>query len=111
MNFETYLLEIEPDIMGKAKQYSLSGMDWEDVAQELRIQLWQKFSNFNPQKASFRTWANRIMSNKLKDLLRDKENSHDALDEAISIDEMQENGQEIADTENFDIGNIEEYYD
>ncbi len=84
---EEYLKEIEPDIKGKSRTYRIWGLDLEDVAQELRIHLMNKFDLFDPKKASFRTWANRVMRNKLTNMARDVKweenitNASDLLDE------------------------------
>ena len=77
--FETYLKEIEPDISAKSFAYRIWGLDKEDVAQELRIHLLNKFDLFNPDKASFRTWANRVMRNKLIDLERTNRKEKDII--------------------------------
>ena len=98
---EHYLKQIEPELKMKAfvywRDWKIKGMDSEDIAQELRIQLMNKFDLFNPEKAGFRTWANKVMMNKIKNIVRDKYTSQDVLDQpgTISIDELQEKGLDI----------------
>lgn len=60
----------EKDIVAKAKRCWVPGMDWEDVAQELRIQVWLKRDKFQPERASERTFVNRLLDNRIKDLQR-----------------------------------------
>lgn len=57
------------DITAKAKDYSIPGMDWQDIAQELDIALWialPKFRGLN--NAQERTFAQRVMRNRIFDL-------------------------------------------
>lgn len=70
LEFEEYLQKIEPDIKGKSFAYRIWGLEPEDTAQELRLHLMEKFHLFDSSKSSFRTWANRVMRNKLTDLER-----------------------------------------
>jgi DNA-directed RNA polymerase specialized sigma24 family protein len=102
--FEENLKTIEIDIVKRAKntfamypELEKRGITWEDLAQELRIHLMNKFDTFNPEKSAFRTWAFRVMANKIKDIL--KHPSYDILDQedTISLDELKEKGLE-ADT-------------
>lgn len=61
----------EEDIVAKAKTTYVPGMDWEDIAQELRIILWRKLPKYKKSKrCSEKTFAQRIMSNRIKDLIR-----------------------------------------
>lgn len=46
------------------------GMDFDDIAQEMRIHLWRKLDRYHPGKAGLRTWANRVMRMRLIDLSR-----------------------------------------
>jgi len=66
MRFEDF----ESDIVAKAKSAHIPGMEWEDVAQEFRLALWLAERRFDPKRASARTFAVRIMNNKLIDLAR-----------------------------------------
>lgn len=66
INFQNH----EKDIVAKAKlkRCWVPGSDWEDVAQELRLHLWLKRDKFQPDKASERTFVNRVLENKIRDL-------------------------------------------
>lgn len=48
----------------------LTGEKAEDVAQDVMITLWQKASQFNPEKAKVSTWIFRIARNRHIDLIR-----------------------------------------
>lgn len=65
LNFQDF----ERDIVAKSNIYLVSGLEPEDVAQELRIQLWLKRECYRDGKgASPRTFASRIMMNRIKNL-------------------------------------------
>ncbi len=68
--FEDYLKEIEPEIIAKSWKCHINGLNSEDVAQELRLLLTEKFPLFDRGKASWRVWANKLMKNKIIDLSR-----------------------------------------
>jgi RNA polymerase sigma-70 factor, ECF subfamily len=46
----------------------------EDIVQEVFIKVWKKINNFDPQKASFKTWIFTIAKNTATDFLRKKKN-------------------------------------
>jgi len=75
--FEKQLNLIEKDIEGKARSFHIAGMGIKDVEQELRIHLMNKFDLWDKEKSSFRTWAVRVMRNRLTNMARDngKENN------------------------------------
>lgn len=59
------------DILGKAWTFRIPGLDPEDIAQELDIILWQKLRKFRGNNgASERTFAVRVMQNRLLDLAK-----------------------------------------
>ena len=85
------LEEFEPTIIKLAKTYNIPPLEWEDIAQELRVQLWLKRDQFNPQKSAYQTWATKVCKNKIKDLA--KKYSREI--KPISLDELKENGIDI----------------
>ena len=97
---EYYLNQIEPELKQKAyvywRDWEIKGIEWQDLAQELRIHLSNKFDTWE-KKSSFRTWANRIMLNKIKDICRDNYTNNDVLDQpnTLSTDELREKGLDI----------------
>ncbi len=65
MRFTLY----EKDIVGKAKNSIVPSMEWQDIAQELRITLWQKLDKFQGKNgAKERTFAIAVMRNRVLDL-------------------------------------------
>lgn len=67
---ELALKLIEGDIRWVARQYSVPGYDLDDLQQELRLIIWAGLTKYNPALVSFRTWANVVMRNRLRELLR-----------------------------------------
>ncbi len=65
---ERALAFLEKDICYLAHMNWGYGMDKEDVAQELRMHLWNKLHLYHPGKAGLRTWAQRVMRMKLIDM-------------------------------------------
>ena len=51
-------------------QWQVKGYTPEDLAQEVRLQLWRKLPLYNPTKASLRTWANRVIKNRIRNLMK-----------------------------------------
>jgi len=62
--------DFEKDVVAKAKSVEIPNMEWKDIAQEFRLAIYQNQDRYNPKLASERTFAVRIMSNKLVDLMR-----------------------------------------
>ena len=62
---------LEPHIISSCFQYQFGNYDINDMAQELRLRLWQQLRNYNPQRASLRTWGNIVIKNKIKNIKRD----------------------------------------
>lgn len=63
---------LEGDISYVCSRYHIPGYDQEDLKQELRLLLWQKIPYFDHTRGILmRTWANTLMRNRLKNILRD----------------------------------------
>jgi DNA-directed RNA polymerase specialized sigma24 family protein len=71
MDKEVILNLLEPDIKAKSKCWHIKGYDQEDLEQEMRLYLWIRLDIYNPNRSSIRTFADRVMTNRLKNLLRD----------------------------------------
>lgn len=52
--------------------HAINWMSWEDVAQELRSHIHQKWYQYNEKKGSLEKWLNRIISNQIYNILRNK---------------------------------------
>lgn len=88
MNFINY----ENDIVAKSKSYNIPNMEWQDIAQELRILLWQKLDKFEGKNnAKERTFAIKIMRNKIFDLFKAANRKKRLIDSYhLSLDEITE---------------------
>jgi hypothetical protein len=62
---------LENDIQRLSFQFHIPGFDREDIQQELRLVTWEYAPNYNPYKASIRTWGNTLLKGKLHKLHRD----------------------------------------
>ena len=80
---EDYLEVLEPVTIYYSKKYRIWGLDWEDVAQEVRIHLWRKLKYYDITKSALKTWATKVIRNKIIDLSRKKK---DLIDMAIPLD-------------------------
>ena len=71
-NFEECINEIDAEITKRRGKWSLSAiswMDYEDVSQILRIHIHKKWHLFDQSKP-LAPWLNRIISNQIKNLIR-----------------------------------------
>lgn len=84
----------------------LNQEDLQDVTQEVLIKLWKSLKNFeyNPEKARFRTWLNRMIRNAVIDFYRKKnritqKESHSLDDESLpeELQVLEESSNEIDD--------------
>ncbi|MGB9726691.1 MAG: sigma factor [Minisyncoccia bacterium] len=92
MSMRLFNTKYQDDILGKAKTYKISGMEWQDIAQELDIALWQKLGKFQGRNnASERTFAMKIMRNKIIDLAKAANRKKRLIDSYhLSLDELME---------------------
>lgn len=67
---ERALAFLEKDICYLSQMNWGYGIDKEDVAQELRLQIWRKLHLYHPGKAGLRTWGQRVMRMRLIDMKR-----------------------------------------
>jgi len=71
MNISFFNNKYKDDILGKAKTTNIPGLDWEDIAQELDIALWRNLNKFKGiNNASERTFAQKVMKNRIFDLAK-----------------------------------------
>lgn len=73
---EFALKVLEGDVQFLARRYHIKGYEFEDLCQELRMHLWRKISKYDPRISGIRTWANAVMRNRLKDLLKAQDYSN-----------------------------------
>lgn len=70
--FENCILEIDTEILKRKNKWNLtaiSWMDFGDVSQILRIHIYKKWHLYNQTKP-LAPWVNRIISNQIKNLIR-----------------------------------------
>jgi len=91
--FEEKLKQFEKTLIKLAKSFSIPNMDWQDIAQELRVHLWLKFDKYNP-KRDFNDWAYIVCRNKLKDLYKFSTRKK-RFGKDISLENLQEKGLDI----------------
>lgn len=89
-----YNQKYQDDILGKAKTSRIPSMEWQDVAQELDIALWQKLGKFQGRNnASERTFAIKVMRNTILDLVKFANRQKRQIDSYhFSLDELMEQG-------------------
>jgi len=63
----------EYDIIYLASRFHIKGHTREDIAQELRLKIWQALPYYDPNVCGMRTWARKVLKNHLKNLKRDIE--------------------------------------
>lgn len=92
MSMSLYNSKYQDDILGKAKTSRIPNMEWQDVAQELDIALWQKLDKFQGRNnASERTFAVKVMRNTILDLVKFANRQKRQIDSYhLSLDEIME---------------------
>lgn len=70
--FEDYIAIIDQEIAKRRSKWNLTSLSWidfEDVAQIIRIHIYEKWNQYDPAKA-IEPWLNRVISNQLKNIIR-----------------------------------------
>jgi len=71
LTFEERLPEIEKIVDSRKSKWYLSTIAWEDVRQILLIRIFNKYHLYDGEKGEFIRWANRLITNAIRSLLRD----------------------------------------
>lgn len=71
LDFEDFLPAIQVEIEKRRGKWVLSTLDYEDVSQMIVIRIFNKFHTFDPEKGPFQNWVNRLISNAIRNILRD----------------------------------------
>ena len=88
------LEDFEPTILKLAKTYSIPPLEWEDIAQELRLLLWQKEKSAKKPIKSYNNWAYILCRNKIRDLARYHQREKRDYRKQVSLEEFRnENGE------------------
>lgn len=72
LKFEDNIDIIDEEIAKRRSKWSLSSLSWidyDDVSQIIRIHIYEKWNQYDPQK-SLRPWLNRVITNQLKNIIR-----------------------------------------
>lgn len=70
--FEENIETIDEEIAKRRNKWSLSSLSWidyDDVSQIIRIHIYEKWNQYDPSK-SLRPWLNRVITNQLKNIIR-----------------------------------------
>lgn len=85
------LEEFDKTIIKIAKAYAIPNMEWQDIAQELRLHLWQKGKKHNPKH--YNNWAYIVCRKKLIDLWRKASHNRNKKNiQFVSLDALMEKG-------------------
>jgi|GEM_PF-5397429 len=74
------LQQLEPYIVVRAQKSSIAGMDWEDIAQELRIEVWKKYDKIINGKSKPTTFTFKLFRNKEISLWRRSKPKMDSIE-------------------------------
>ena len=70
--FEDNIDVIDEEIAKRRGKWNLSSLAWidyDDVSQIIRIHIYEKWSQYDPEK-NLRPWLNRVITNQLKNIIR-----------------------------------------
>lgn len=73
LSFEDSLPIIDGQLLRFKHKWTLTGVAWldfSDVSQIIRIHIWKKWPSYDPDKASIEAWSYRVISNQLKNVIR-----------------------------------------
>jgi len=87
------LQKAEKNIVIKSHLYKIEGLTADDIAQELRIKIWNVRNKYKPNKSSMSTFVNFVVSNCLKNLYRKSQRKKQVLNKAISLEGVLEKEQ------------------
>jgi len=86
--FMSNLEQFEPILIKLAKTYSIPPLDWEDIAQELRIHLWLKEKSAKRPIKNYNNWAYICCKNKIKNLAKYYQRQKRDERKIISLEEL-----------------------
>ena len=87
------LTQFEPTIIKLAKSYNIPPLEWQDIAQELRIHLWLKRDKYDGKKP-YKNWAYIGCRNKIRDLAKYYQRQKRDSRKEVSLEELRgENGE------------------
>lgn len=89
------LKEFEPTIIKLAKTYHIGDLEWQDIAQELRIHLWLKEKSAKEPIRSYKDWAYILCRRKIAELARYYKRKKRDSSKNVSLEALEEEGVEF----------------
>lgn len=74
--FEQVLPILNKELKKRKSSWTLASIDFEDVCQIITIHVFEKYDQYNEKKGEFSHWVNRIISNRIHNILRDNYYKH-----------------------------------
>jgi len=71
VSFEDRIPEIQKEIRKRKNGWRLSTLSFEDVSQKILLHAFKKYHTYDEKKSEFSHWINRLISNQLRNILRD----------------------------------------
>jgi hypothetical protein len=68
---ETLIPVIQNEINKRRNKWTLSSLSFEDVSQIVLIRVVKKYHKFTPGKSEFTHWVNKVITNTIRNVLRD----------------------------------------
>jgi len=84
--------DFEPTLIKLAKTYQIGNLEWQDIAQELRIWLWLKEKEQKKPIKNYNNWGYIVCRNKIIDLARFWGRQKRNKKYKVSLDELKEKG-------------------
>ncbi len=82
------LKHAEKNIVIKSHMYEIGGLTPDDIAQELRMRIWNVRYSYVPKKSSMKTFVDFVVKNYLKDLYKRSKRKKQFLNESKSFDQL-----------------------
>lgn len=71
-HFKTLLPIIDQEILKRKPKWTLTSVDFDDVAQKIRLHVFQKYKTFDPAKGEFTHWLNKLITHRIFNIWRDE---------------------------------------
>jgi RNA polymerase sigma factor (sigma-70 family) len=71
-HFKTLIPIIDQEIYKRKAKWTLTSVDFDDVAQKIRLHVFEKYSTFDPKKGEFTHWLNKLITHRILNILRDE---------------------------------------
>ncbi len=71
-HFKTLIPVIDREILKRKSKWTLTSLDFDDVAQKIRIRIFKKYKTFDPNKGEVTHWLNKVITHCIFNILRDE---------------------------------------